>query len=141
MNKNNSRLLTYNNLYLLLLLLCSTQIIQYIQYYMQLKLHNTIQGLVSQKSLKTFRTWKAIHRTPTHLFCEAGLLICCKGNKNLNNCKVSCFETPLFWRYKECYVTRNHPITFGTFGKLAPGPRRTLEKNLRYHPIIFVLSL
>ena len=66
---------------------------------MQLKLHNTIQGPVSQKSPKTFRTRKAIHRTPTHLSCEAGLFICCKGNKNLNHCKVSCLETPLFWRY------------------------------------------
>ena len=36
-------------------------------------------GLVSRKSRK------AIRKTPPRLFCEAGLFICCKGNKNLNN--------------------------------------------------------
>ena len=39
---------------------------------------------------------KSHSQTPTRLFCEADLFICCKGNKNLNNCKVSCLETPLF---------------------------------------------
>ena len=29
---------------------------------------------------KTFRARKAISKTATHLFCKAGLLICCKGN-------------------------------------------------------------
>ena len=56
---------------------------------------------------KTFRTRKAIRKTPPRLFCEAGLFICCKGDKNLNNHKVSCPEMPLFWRYKENYVTQN----------------------------------
>ena len=37
---------------------------------------------------------KAIRKTPPRLFCEAGLFICCNGNKN--NCKVSCLEMPLF---------------------------------------------
>ena len=32
------------------------------------------------------RARKAIRKTPTRLFCEAGLFISCKGNKNLNNC-------------------------------------------------------
>ena len=49
---------------------------------------------------------KAIHKTPSRLFCAAGLFICCKGHTNLNDCKVSFLETPLFWRYKENYVTR-----------------------------------
>ena len=31
---------------------------------------------------KTFRTRKAIRKTPTRLFCKAGFLIYCKGNKN-----------------------------------------------------------
>ena len=64
------------------------------------------RGPVSRKSRRLFRARKAIYETPTRVFCEAGLFICCKGNKNLNNCKVSCLETPLFWRYKENYVTR-----------------------------------
>ena len=37
---------------------------------------NSGQGPVSQKSRK------AICKTPTHLFCKAGLLIRCKGNEN-----------------------------------------------------------
>ena len=36
-------------------------------------------GPVSRKSRKANR------KTPPRLFCEAGLIICCKGNKNLNN--------------------------------------------------------
>ena len=71
-------------------------------------LYNRSGGRFS-KVPKAFRARKAIHKTPTRLFCEAGLFICCKGNKNLNNCKVSCLETPLFWRYKENYVTRKTP--------------------------------
>ena len=43
---------------------------------------------------KTFRAQKAIRKTLTCLFCKAGLFICCKGNKNKNNCKVSCLQTP-----------------------------------------------
>ena len=63
-------------------------------------------GARFSKVPKPFRARKAIHKTPTRLFCEAGLFICCKGSKNVNNCKVSCLETPLFWRYKDNYVTR-----------------------------------
>ena len=69
---------------------------------------------------RTFRARKAIRKTMTCLFCKAGLLICCKGNKNKNNCKVSCLETPSFWRYKENYVTRNTPETFRDFRETGP---------------------
>ena len=72
-------------------------------------------GARFSKVPKTFRTRKAVHKTLPHLFCEAGLVICCKGNKNLNNCKVSCLEMPLFWRYKENYVTRNALEKFRDF--------------------------
>ena len=57
-------------------------------------------GSVSRKSRK------AICKTPTWLFCKAGLFICCKGNKN-KKCEVSCLETPSLRLYKENYVTRN----------------------------------
>ena len=63
-------------------------------------------GARFSKVPKTFRARKAIRETPTCLICKAGLFICCIGNKNQNNCKVSCLETPSFWRYKENYVTR-----------------------------------
>ena len=55
---------------------------------------------------RIFRARKAIRKTTTYLFCKAGLLICSKGNKNKNNCKVSCLETPSFWRYKENYKVK-----------------------------------
>ena len=35
-------------------------------------------------------------KTPTRLFCKAGVFICRQGNKNKNNCKVSCLEKPSF---------------------------------------------
>ena len=69
---------------------------------------------------KAFRARKAISKTLPRLFCEASLFMCCKGNKNLNNCKVSCLETPLFWRYKENYVTRNTPEKFRDFRETGP---------------------
>ena len=69
---------------------------------------------------RTFRTRKAIRKTTTCLFCKTGLLICCKRNKNKNNYKVSCLETPSFWRYKENYVTRNTPEKFRDFRETGP---------------------
>jgi len=71
-----------------------------------LRLHFSRPGARFSKVPKTFRAREAIRETPTCLICKAGLFICCIGNKNLNNCKVSCLETPSFWRYKENYVTR-----------------------------------
>ena len=58
-------------------------------------------GIVAQSSRilespETFRTRKAIRKTPTRLFCKAGLFMCCKGSKNQNNCKISWFETISF---------------------------------------------
>ena len=53
-------------------------------------------GARFSKVPKTFQARKAIRKTTTYLFCKAGLLICCKGNTNKNNCKVSCLETPSF---------------------------------------------
>ena len=53
-------------------------------------------GARFSKVPKTFGLRKAIRKTTTCLFCKAGLLVCCKGNKNNNNCKVSCLETPSF---------------------------------------------
>ena len=53
-------------------------------------------GAHFSKVPRTFRARKAIRKTTTCLFCKAGLLICCKGNKNNNKGKVSCLETPSF---------------------------------------------
>ena len=55
-----------------------------------------VPGARFSKVPKTFRARKAIRKTTTCLLCKAGLFICCKGNKNKNNCKVSCLETPSF---------------------------------------------
>ena len=72
-------------------------------------------GARFSKVPKTLRTQKAIRKTPPRLFREAGIFIRCKGNKNLNNCKISCLEMPLFWRYKENYVTWNVREKFRDF--------------------------
>ena len=58
--------------------------------------HQKSPGARFSKVPRTFRAGKAIRKTTTCLFCKAGLFICCKGNKNKNNCEVSCLETPLF---------------------------------------------
>ena len=76
---------------------------------------STTPGGRFSKVPKTFRARKAFRKTPTCLSCNAGLFICCKGNKNKSNCEVSCLETPSFWRYKENYVTRNGPEKFRDF--------------------------
>ena len=52
--------------------------------------------------------------------CKAGLFICCIGNINKNNCKVSCLETSSFRRYKENYVTRNTLEKFRDFRETGP---------------------
>ena len=77
-------------------------------------------GACFSKVPRAFWARKAIRQTPAFLFCKAGLLICCKGNKSKNNCKVSCLETPSFWRYKENYVTRNAPEKFRDFRETGP---------------------
>ena len=79
-----------------------------------------ISGARFSKVPRIFRARKAIRKTTTSLFCKAGLFICCKGNKNKNNCKVSCLETPSFWRYKENYVNRNTPEKFRDFRETGP---------------------
>ena len=71
----------------------------------------SILGPVSEKSQKLFGPEKPFLKLwPT--YSEKLVFSCCKGNKNKNNCKVSCLETPLFWRYKKnnnYYVTWNAP--------------------------------
>ena len=72
---------------------------------------------------KTFRAGKAIRKTPTCIFYEACLFVCCKGINNKNNCKVSCLEKPSFWRYKEKHVTRNGPGRFRDFRETSLRPQ------------------
>ena len=79
-----------------------------------------LSGARFSKVPRTFRARKAIRKTTTYLFCKVGLLICCKGNKNKNNCKVSFLETPSFWRYKENYVTRKTPEKCRDFRETGP---------------------
>ena len=80
-------------------------------------------GARVSKVPKAFRARKAIRKTPACLFCKAGLFICRKRNKNKNNCKVSCLNTPSFWRYIENYVTEMRPKKFRDFRPTAPRPR------------------
>ena len=48
------------------------------------------------ESSENFSGPKTIRKTATCLFCKAGLFICCRGDKNKNDCKVSCLKTPSF---------------------------------------------
>ena len=91
-------------------------------------------GARFSKVPRTFRARKAIRKTTTRLFCKAGLFICCKGNKNKSNCKVSCLETPSFLRYKENYVTRNTPEKFRDFRETGPwGPFLESPETIQAH--------
>ena len=81
---------------------------------------SVVPGARFSKVPRTFRARKAIRKTATCLFCKAGLFICCRGNKNKYNCKVSCLKTPSFWRYKENYVTRFTPEKFRDFRETGP---------------------
>ena len=84
------------------------------------EIYFVVSGARFSKVPRTFRAQKAICKSTTCLFCKAGLFICCKGNKNKNNCKVSCLETPLFWKYKENCVTRNKPEKFRDLRETGP---------------------
>ena len=77
-------------------------------------------GARFSKVPRTFRARKAIRKATTCSFCKAGLFVCCKANQNKNNCKVSCLETPSFWRYKDNYVTRNTHEKFRDFRETGP---------------------
>ena len=77
-----------------------------------------LPGARFSKVPRTFRARNAIRRTC--LFCKAGLLIRCKGNRIKNNCKVLCLETPSFLRYKENYVTRKSPKKFRDLRETGP---------------------
>ena len=75
-------------------------------------------GHVSRKSQKLFGPEKPFVKLL--LAYSVKLVFCCKGNKNENNFKVSCLETPFFWRYKESCVTRNRPEKFREFWETDP---------------------
>ena len=94
-------------------------------------------GARFSKDPKTFRARKAIRETPTCLICKAGLFICCIGNKNQNNCKVSCLETPSFWRYKENYGTRNTPEKVRDFRESGPRSLKTAGREQERAPVTY----
>ena len=89
-------------------------------------------GTRFSKVPRTFRARKTIRKTMTCLFCKAGLLICCKGNKSKNKCKVLCLETPSFSRYKENYVTRNTPEKFRGFRETGPSAHMVMLADLTF---------
>ena len=78
-------------------------------------------GARFSKVPKTLRARKAVRKSPTHLFCISGLFMCCKGNKNENNFKVSCLETLSFQDTKRIISHEMRPKSFGTFEKRVPG--------------------
>ena len=81
------------------------------------------QGPVSRKSRKLFGSEKPFVNLRPAYSIKLVFVICCKENKNWNNCKVSCLEAPSFWRYKENYITRNTPEKFRDFRETGPRPQ------------------
>ena len=78
-----------------------------------------IPGARFSKVPRTFRARKAIRKTTNCLFGKAGLLICCKENKNKNNCtrRLRFEDTKRIMSPEIC------PRSFGTFEKQAPALR------------------
>ena len=91
-------------------------------------------GARFMKVPRTFRARKAIRKITTCSFCKADIFTCCKGNKNKDNSKVSCLETPSFLRYKENYVNRNTSEKFRDFRETGPWKqeKRVLMGVLNY---------
>ena len=83
---------------------------------------NTSFGRVSQKSRKRFEPEKTFVTLRPAFSVKLGFSYVVKGINNHYNCKVSCPETPWFWRYKENYVTRNAPEKFRDFCETDPWP-------------------
>ena len=88
---------------------------------------------------KTFRARKTIRKTPTRIFCKAGLSYVVERINIKNNRKVSCLERPSFWRYKENYVTRNAPEKFRDFRET--GPRTEIPSWCsKIKPVLLVIT-
>ena len=79
-------------------------------------------GARFSKVTRTFRARKAIRKTTTYLFCKAGPLICCKGNKNKITAKFRASRRLRFEDTKRIMSPEIRPKSFGTFEKQAPGP-------------------
>ena len=80
------------------------------------------KGPVSEKVPKTFRARKAICTPTTRLFCEAGLFICCKGNKNkITAAKFRASRRLRFKDTKRIMSPEMCPKSFGTFEERALG--------------------
>ena len=63
-----------------------------------------------------------------------------KGIKTRINWKVSCLETPSFWRFEESYVTRNAPEKFRDFGDTGPNAWISCVHQTTYRRILQVFS-
>ena len=66
------------------------------------------------------------------------MVVCCKGINNQNDCKVSCLETPSFWRYKENCVTPKFACKVLNFRET--GPRICLNLRLHLQFLLIILS-
>ena len=92
-------------------------------------LNNLGLGPVSRKSPELFGSEKAIRKITTCLFCKASLFICCKRNKNENNCKVSCLRRLRFEDTKRIVSPEIGPKSFGSFEKQAPESKYIPRQN------------
>ena len=84
-------------------------------------LHYKSRGLgpVSRNSRKVFGSEKPLVKLRPACLVKLVFSYVVEGTK-INNCIVSCLETPSFWRYKENYATRNAPENFRDFRETGP---------------------
>ena len=88
--------------------------------YRALHWHPKGQWPVSRKSRKLFGPEKPFLKLRLAHSVKLVFSYVVKGRKIKSNCKVSCPETPSFWKYKENYVTRNAPEKFRDFRETGP---------------------
>ena len=78
-------------------------------------------GARFSKVPKTFRAQNAIRKTPTRLFCKAGLFVCCKGVEIEITAKFRASRRLRVEDTKRMMSPEMRPKNFGTFEKRAPG--------------------
>ena len=74
----------------------------------------------SKVPAENFQARKCIRKTPSCLFCKAGLFICCKGNRNKITAKFRVSRRLRFNDTKGIRSPGMRPKSFRTFEKRAP---------------------
>ena len=85
-----------------------------------LEISKTLTGARFSKVPENFRARKAIHKTATRSFCNAGLFISCNW-KGIKIQITARFLASIRIRFDDTMSPERRPKSFGTFEKRAPG--------------------